>query len=80
MKTVGAGVNEIRMRDATGAFRVIYLATRPEAVYVLHCFTKTTNQTAQSDIKIAKNRLKTLNEEIAARRKETRHGKGKRRR
>src|SRR6266404_7162677 len=38
MKTVGVGVNEIRLRDATGAYRVIYLATRPEAVYVLHCF------------------------------------------
>ncbi|MGC2497872.1 MAG: type II toxin-antitoxin system RelE/ParE family toxin, partial [Acidobacteriaceae bacterium] len=29
MKTVGTGVNEIRVRDATGAYRVIYLATRP---------------------------------------------------
>jgi len=40
MKTVGAGVNEIRVRDASGAYRVIYLATRFEAVYVLHCFQK----------------------------------------
>ena len=30
MKTVGVGVNEIRVRDATGAYRVIYLATRPK--------------------------------------------------
>jgi phage-related protein len=30
MKTVGPGVKEIRVRDATGAYRVIYLATRPE--------------------------------------------------
>jgi len=32
MKAVGPGVTELRVRDASGAFRVIYLATRPEAV------------------------------------------------
>jgi phage-related protein len=40
MASVGAGVREIRVRDAAGIFRTIYLATRPEAVYVLHCFQK----------------------------------------
>lgn len=49
MKTVGVGVNEIRVRDATGAYRVIYLATRPEAVYVLHCFQKKTEKTSQHE-------------------------------
>ena len=49
MKAVGAGVNEIRARDASGAYRVIYLATRPEAVYVLHCFQKKTEKTSQHD-------------------------------
>lgn len=32
VKTVGKGVNEIRVRDEAGAYRVIYLATFPEAV------------------------------------------------
>ena len=33
MKTVGAAVNEIRVRDASGAYRVIYLAkTRFKAI------------------------------------------------
>jgi len=60
MKTVGAGVNEIRVRDATGAYRVIYLATRPEAVYVLHCFQKKTEKTSQRDIDLAKTRFKAI--------------------
>ena len=60
MKTVGAGVNEIRIRDATGAYRVIYLATRPEAVYVLHCFQKKTEKTSQPDIDLAKRRFKAI--------------------
>ena len=60
MKTVGAGVNEIRVRDATGAYRVIYLATRPEAIYVLHCFQKKTEKTSQHDIDLAKKRFKAI--------------------
>jgi phage-related protein len=60
MKTVGVGVNEIRVRDATGAYRVIYLATRPEAVYVLHCFQKKTEKTSQHDIGLAKRRFKAI--------------------
>ena len=40
MTTVGPGVKEIRVKDIWGSFRTIYLATRPEAIYVLHCFQK----------------------------------------
>src|SRR3546814_15385213 len=36
MKTVGQGVREIRIREASGAFRVIYLATLEDRVLVLH--------------------------------------------
>ncbi len=60
MSSVGAGVREIRMRDSTGAFRTIYLATRPEAVYVLHCFRKTSQRTPQRDIDLARQRLNGL--------------------
>ena len=60
MKTVGPGVREIRVRDDAGAFRVIYVATLPEAVYVLHAFQKKTEQTAQRDIELARKRLKKL--------------------
>jgi phage-related protein len=60
MSSVGLGVKEIRLRDSTGAFRTIYLATRPEAVYVLHCFRKTSQKTTQRDIELARQRLKGL--------------------
>ena len=40
MSDIGAGVREIRVRDADGAFRVIYVAKLANAVYVLHCFQK----------------------------------------
>ena len=58
--TVGPGVREIRVRDSSGAFRVIYLMSRPEAIYVLHCFQKKTQTTSQSDIELARKRLKMV--------------------
>ena len=60
MKTIGPGVREIRVREASGAFRVIYLATLPKAVYVLHAFRKTTQATNRHDIALAAARLRTL--------------------
>lgn len=60
MASVGAGVREIRVRDAAGIFRTIYLATRPEAIYVLHCFQKKTQRTEQHDIELARKRLKSI--------------------
>jgi phage-related protein len=54
--TVGAGVVELRMRDASGAFRVVYVAKYPEAVYVLHAFQKKTRTTSRLDIELARAR------------------------
>jgi phage-related protein len=60
MPSVAPGVREVRVRDEAGAFRVIYTATRPEAVYVLHAFQKKTQATAKRDLDLAKARLRTL--------------------
>jgi phage-related protein len=60
ISAVGPGVREIRVRDLSGAFRVIYLMSRPEAIYVLHCFQKKTQATSKSDIELAQKRLKMV--------------------
>lgn len=60
MPAVAAGVCELRIRDAAGAFRAIYLATRPEGVYVLHAFQKKTQKTSQRDLRIAQDRFKAI--------------------
>lgn len=60
MKGVGPGVREIRVRDAAGAFRVIYVATFADAVYVLHAFQKKTQRTSARDVAIAESRFRTL--------------------
>lgn len=60
MKTVGPGVMEIRVKCSDGAFRVFYVTNRPDAVYVLHAFRKTTQKTEKRDIDLAKARLNSL--------------------
>lgn len=62
MKAVGPGVREIRVREASGAFRVIYLATLPDRVLVLHVFQKKTQATPRKDIELAARRLREWKE------------------
>ncbi|WP_132663686.1 type II toxin-antitoxin system RelE/ParE family toxin [Rhizobium sp. PP-CC-3G-465] len=58
MKAIGSGVREIRIRDETGAFRIIYLATLADRVLVLHAFQKKTQATSQRDLNLAATRLR----------------------
>lgn len=58
MTTVSPGVREIRIRDESGAYRVIYLATLPDAVLVLHAFQKKTQATPKRDLDLAQARLR----------------------
>lgn len=57
---VGKGVMEIRLWDDAGTFRVLYVAKFEEAVYVLHCFKKTTQEISEADIQLAKKRYKSI--------------------
>jgi phage-related protein len=60
MASIGPGVREIRIREASGAFRVIYVAHLEAAIYVLHAFQKKTQATSPRDIDLARERLKTI--------------------
>lgn len=60
MPTVGAGAYEVRVRDASGAYRAIYVAKFAQAVYVLHAFQKKTQKTAKADLELATTRYKLI--------------------
>lgn len=60
MPSIGRGVEEIRVWDDSGTFRVIYTARRAEAVYVLHCFQKKRQATSRRDIELARSRFTDL--------------------
>lgn len=63
MPTIGSGVREVRIRDDSGAFRIIYVAKLADAVYVLHCFQKKTQATAKRDLDLAERRYRELMKE-----------------
>jgi phage-related protein len=57
---VGAGTKEIRIKDASGVYRVMYVAKFEEAIYVLHCFQKKTQTTSKQDKAIAEARYRAV--------------------
>ena len=60
MPSIGKGVREIRVRDISGAYRVIYVANIGPNVVVLNAFVKKTQATPQREIEMARRRLKEL--------------------
>jgi phage-related protein len=57
MPAIGKGVEEIRIWDESGAYRVVYTARLADAVIVLHAFQKKTQTTSKRDIDLAKERF-----------------------
>lgn len=60
MPSIGKGVEEIRLWDDSGTYRVIYTARLADAIYVLHAFQKKTQATSKRDIDLAKSRFNDL--------------------
>jgi len=60
MPFIGKGVEEIRVWDESGTYRVIYTARLVEAVYVLHAFQKKTQATSKRDIELVNKRYAEL--------------------
>ena len=63
MPAIGMGVREIRVRESDGIFRVVYVTTLRDAVYVLHCFQKKTQKTSRLDLALAEKRYRDLMKE-----------------
>jgi phage-related protein len=59
MPVVGPGAREIRVH-VNGEFRVFYVATLPEAVYVLHVFQKKTRKTSARDLALGQQRYRSM--------------------
>ncbi len=65
MSAIGKGVQEIRIGDDAGAFRILYAAKFVDAVYVLHCFQKKTQKTNKTDLDLAVRRYRDLVKELS---------------
>ncbi len=57
---VAEGVEELRVKDRKGAYRVFYLAKLADAILIFHAFTKKTQRTAPREIALGQRRLKEM--------------------
>jgi phage-related protein len=60
MPAVGSGAAEIRIQDATGAYRAFYVTRVADAIVVFHAFVKKTRKTPEREIQLGKKRLKEM--------------------
>lgn len=63
MSSVAAGVNELRIRDRSGIYRMFYYTKLEDSVLIFHAFVKKTQKTPQHEIALAQQRLKELLDE-----------------
>lgn len=57
MSSIAKGCSEIRLKDASGIFRVFYVIESENGILVFHAFKKKTEQTPQKEIETAQKRL-----------------------
>lgn len=60
MPSIGKGVHELRLKDASGIYRIIYVFVSQNNIWIIHGFKKTTMQTSKQDIELAQKRLKEV--------------------
>ena len=60
MPSIGPGVEELRIREPAGTYRVIYTARLDDAVYVRHAFQKKTRATSREDVALARKRFRDI--------------------
>lgn len=60
MPSVAEGIEELRVKDRKGAYRVFYLAKLADAILIFHAFTKKTQRTAPREIALGQRRLKEM--------------------
>lgn len=60
MPTIGHGVHELRLRDRSGTYRIVYALVKRNTVHVLHAFRKTTATTLDRNLDLARKRFKEV--------------------
>jgi phage-related protein len=64
MSSVAPGVEELRIRDGAGIYRVFYYARSSSGILVFHAFVKKSQKTPQPEIATGKRRYQELINEI----------------
>lgn len=75
MKSVGAGVAELRQQDSNGWYRTIYLSVVADKLHILHSFVKKSKSTPKNDLNIAETRLKAVKARLLKEKKDAKKRK-----
>jgi len=60
MPSIGRGVHELRLKDRSGTYRIVYALVQRGIVHVLQAFKKTTTATPAKSLDLAMKRLKEV--------------------
>jgi phage-related protein len=60
MQSIAKGCHELRFRDRSGVYRVIYVFVRQREIWFLHAFRKKTEKTSEQNLQAAKLRLREV--------------------
>jgi phage-related protein len=60
MPSVAPGVEELRVKDRSGAYRAFYFTRLDMAVLILHAFEKKAAKTPMREIDLGRNRLREM--------------------
>ena len=60
---VSRGVEELRIRDASGIYRTFYYSRTKRGILIVHAFVKKTQSTPQHELELGRKRLKELLDE-----------------
>ncbi len=60
MPSIGRGVHELRFRDRSGIYRVIYFLRKQDDIWLVHAFKKRTQRAAARNIEVARQRIRWI--------------------
>ncbi len=63
MPSVAIGAEELRVKDASGAYRVFHYVRSGRGILVFHAFVKKSQATPEYEIRLGRKRLKELLDE-----------------
>lgn len=60
LSSIYKGLNELRLKDRTGAYRFLYFIKKADGIYFIHAFKKKTQELPQKEIEVVLKRLKEI--------------------
>lgn len=60
LSSLGPQIYELRLKDKSGAYRIIYYVKKKDAIYMVHAFKKKAQKTPKKNLDLAARRIKRL--------------------